>query len=237
MGAQASRRRLFSFSLVLSLICFPLRLMRADSGSSVRSVLWSQGESLALAPQPASSLTLFSVFDIEQKTAVAVAHCKSGKGCIKLNGKSMETIRRIQHIYCQLYLIWTESLSLSSRRLSPWTSHYRCAPLGQYRHLFSRAGSPLELVQPDILRLKAFEPVMLIGRHKLKNLDIRIRVKGGGHVSQIYGKEPQYLKSLACSPALPCSHSPSTFQGHPRILPKIHRRAVQAGHQGHSHSV
>ena len=50
-----------------------------------------------------------------------------------------------------------------------------------------RAGSPLELVQPDILRFKAFEPVLLLGRNRIKNLDIRIRVKGGGHVAQIYG--------------------------------------------------
>lgn len=42
-------------------------------------------------------------------------------------------------------------------------------------------------MQPDILRFKAFEPVLLLGRNRLKNLDIRIRVKGGGQVSQIYG--------------------------------------------------
>ena len=46
----------------------------------------------------------------------------------------------------------------------------------------------MELVQPDILRFKAFEPVLLLGRNRLKNLDIRLRVKGGGHVSQIYGR-------------------------------------------------
>ena len=48
-------------------------------------------------------------------------------------------------------------------------------------------GAPLELIKPEILRFKAFEPVMLIGRARLRNLDIRIRVKGGGRVSQIYG--------------------------------------------------
>lgn len=35
--------------------------------------------------------------------------------------------------------------------------------------------------------MKVFEPIVIIGRQKLKGLDIRIRVKGGGHVSQIYG--------------------------------------------------
>jgi small subunit ribosomal protein S16e len=50
-----------------------------------------------------------------------------------------------------------------------------------------RAGQPLELVKPEILRHKVFEPVLVMGRAKVKNLDIRLRVKGGGHVSQIYG--------------------------------------------------
>jgi small subunit ribosomal protein S16e len=42
-------------------------------------------------------------------------------------------------------------------------------------------------VRPEILAHKAFEPVLIIGRQHLKNLDIRLRVKGGGQVSQIYG--------------------------------------------------
>jgi hypothetical protein len=56
-------------------------------------------------------------------------------------------------------------------------------------------GSPLELVQPDIMRFKAFEPVLLLGRNRLKNLDIRIRVRGGGNVSQIYGEQAYSLCS------------------------------------------
>lgn len=90
---------------------------------------------------------------------------------------------------------------------------------------YSVAGSPLELVQPDILRLKAFEPVLLVGRHKLKNLDIRIRVKGGGHVSQIYGEMPvnTWLVEMPMLTCPLCSHSSSYLQGHPCLLPKIHR--------------
>lgn len=49
-------------------------------------------------------------------------------------------------------------------------------------------GVPLELVQPEILRLKVFEPILILGKEKFANLDIRVRVKGGGHTSQIYGK-------------------------------------------------
>ncbi|KAF5842553.1 component of cytosolic 80S ribosome and 40S small subunit [Dunaliella salina] len=77
-----------------------------------------------------------------KKTAVAVAHCKTGSGLIKLNG------------------------------------------------------SPLELVKPEILAHKAFEPVLIIGRQRLKNLDIRLRVRGGGHVSQIYAIRQSIAKAV-----------------------------------------
>lgn len=31
------------------------------------------------------------------------------------------------------------------------------------------------------------EPILLLGKEKFAGVDIRVRVKGGGHVSQIYG--------------------------------------------------
>lgn len=71
-----------------------------------------------------------------QKTAVAVAVTKKGRGLIKLNG------------------------------------------------------TPIELVRPEILRYKVFEPVLLLGRAKFANIDIRVRVKGGGYTAQIYGIVP-----------------------------------------------
>jgi hypothetical protein len=60
------------------------------------------------------------------------------------------------------------------------------------------AGSPLELIQPETLRFKVFEPLLLIGKARIGMLDIRIRVKGGGHVSQMYG-EAGRLGTAACS--------------------------------------
>merc|ERR1712094_94812 len=47
-------------------------------------------------------------------------------------------------------------------------------------------GVPIELVQPETLRFKVWEPVLLLGANRYREVDIRIRVKGGGHVSQIY---------------------------------------------------
>ena len=42
-------------------------------------------------------------------------------------------------------------------------------------------------VEPEILRYKVFEPILLLGHDRFANVDIRIRVKGGGYTSQIYG--------------------------------------------------
>ena len=55
------------------------------------------------------------------------------------------------------------------------------------------AGSPLDLVQPDTMRFKVQEPVLLLGQQRFQSVDIRVRVKGGGHVSQVYGKRPSCL--------------------------------------------
>merc|ERR1711900_114489 len=77
----------------------------------------------------------------KKKTATAVAHCKAGKGLVKVNGK------------------------------------------------------PLNLVQPEILRFKVYEP-LLIGLEKFANVDIRVRVTGGGHTSQVYAIRQAISKSI-----------------------------------------
>ncbi|XP_060211133.1 small ribosomal subunit protein uS9-like [Lycium barbarum] len=57
-------------------------------------------------------------------------------------------------------------------------------------------GVPIELVQPEILRYKAVEPILLLGRHRYAAVDMRIRVKGGGHTSQIYAIRESIAKAL-----------------------------------------
>ncbi|KAK9470776.1 40S ribosomal protein uS9 [Dipodascopsis tothii] len=47
-------------------------------------------------------------------------------------------------------------------------------------------GSPITLVEPEILRFKVYEPILIVGLDKFANIDIRVRVTGGGHVSQVY---------------------------------------------------
>ena len=64
----------------------------------------------------------------KKKTATAVAHCKQGKGLIKVNGK------------------------------------------------------PLSLVEPQVLRLKVYEPVLILGLDKFGTLDRKIQNSEVGHV-------------------------------------------------------
>ena len=63
-------------------------------------------------------------------------------------------------------------------------------------------GCPLDLVQPEILRTKVHEPFMAIklGENPLpfdfNNLDIRVRVKGGGYSAQIYAIRQAIAKGI-----------------------------------------
>ena len=47
-------------------------------------------------------------------------------------------------------------------------------------------GSPIELLEPQSLRVKVLEPILLLGLKRFQHLDIRVRVRGGGYVAQIY---------------------------------------------------
>ena len=78
----------------------------------------------------------------KKKTSTAVAHCRTGKGLIKING------------------------------------------------------SPIELVQPEILRTKIYEPILVIGLDKFAGVDIRCTVRGGGHVSQVYALRQAIAKAI-----------------------------------------
>ncbi|KAF7145931.1 hypothetical protein RHSIM_Rhsim04G0204500 [Rhododendron simsii] len=64
------------------------------------------------------------------------------------------------------------------------------------RGLIKINGCPIELIEPEILRYKAYEPILLLGRSRFSGVDMRIRVKGGGHTSQIYAIRQSIAKAL-----------------------------------------
>merc|ERR1712224_266395 len=57
-------------------------------------------------------------------------------------------------------------------------------------------GCPLSAVKPDIMRLKVYEPLLLLGKDKWAKLDIRIRVKGGGYTGQVYAIHQAIAKGI-----------------------------------------
>jgi len=57
-------------------------------------------------------------------------------------------------------------------------------------------GRPLALVEPKALQFKLQEPILLLGKDRFADIDIRIRVKGGGHTSQVYAIRQALSKSL-----------------------------------------
>jgi small subunit ribosomal protein S16e len=55
---------------------------------------------------------------------------------------------------------------------------------------------PLDLVEPQVLKFKLLEPILLIGQDKFLDVDIKVRVKGGGRVAQIYAIRQAISRAL-----------------------------------------
>ncbi|XP_062031797.1 small ribosomal subunit protein uS9 isoform X1 [Lepus europaeus] len=61
-------------------------------------------------------------------------------------------------------------------------------------------GRPLEMIEPRTLQYKLLEPVLLLGKERFAGVDIRVRVKGGGHVAQIYGESRNWAPGCEVAP-------------------------------------
>ncbi|KAK1254155.1 hypothetical protein MKX08_008150 [Trichoderma sp. CBMAI-0020] len=110
----------------------------------------------------------------KKKTATAVAHCKAGRGLVKVNGRPLS-------------LVQPEILRFKPLQFA----------LGQIRmpegFNFVRE-KKLEMATDFVL--KVYEPLLVVGLDKFANVDIRVRVTGGGHTSQIYAIRQAIAKSL-----------------------------------------
>ncbi|CAN8026557.1 unnamed protein product [Ixodes persulcatus] len=92
-------------------------------------------------------------------------------------------------------------------------------------------GRPLENIEPLTLRYKLLEPILLLGKERFAGVDIRIRVKGGGNVAQIYAIRQAISKALVayyqkCKCPLPWLSS-TGFPGS-RELPRESPRVIRA---------
>ncbi len=55
---------------------------------------------------------------------------------------------------------------------------------------------PIQNIEPKTLRVKIFEPILILGVDKFKDLKIRVRVTGGGPVAQLYAARTAIAKGI-----------------------------------------
>ena len=55
---------------------------------------------------------------------------------------------------------------------------------------------PIQNVEPKPLRIKIFEPILILGVDQFKNLRIKVRVSGGGAVAQLYAARMAIAKGI-----------------------------------------
>lgn len=67
---------------------------------------------------------------------------------------------------------------------------------GNGKGLMKLNGSPLDLLEPEGLRVKVFEPLLILGQEHFADVDIRLRVSGGGYTSQIYAIRQAIAKGI-----------------------------------------
>eukprot|EP00580_Thalassiosira_gravida_P009398 CAMPEP_0201652366 /NCGR_PEP_ID=MMETSP0493-20130528/44439_1 /ASSEMBLY_ACC=CAM_ASM_000838 /TAXON_ID=420259 /ORGANISM="Thalassiosira gravida, Strain GMp14c1" /LENGTH=221 /DNA_ID=CAMNT_0048128879 /DNA_START=1118 /DNA_END=1785 /DNA_ORIENTATION=+ len=120
------------------------------------------------------TLLLRNYYPHRKKTATACAFAKQGRGLIKAGSAEAQSVQ-----------VFGKKKTATA-----------CAFAKQGRGLIKVNGQPIENIEPECLRLKAFEPVLILGQDKFANLDIRIRVKGGGYTAQIYAIRSAIAKSI-----------------------------------------
>lgn len=57
-------------------------------------------------------------------------------------------------------------------------------------------GKSLGIMEPASLRMKVFEPIFLLGQERFQNLNIRVRVRGGGSLSQCLAVRQSIAKAV-----------------------------------------
>eukprot|EP00828_Plagiopyla_frontata_P028268 TRINITY_DN365_c0_g1_i9.p1 TRINITY_DN365_c0_g1~~TRINITY_DN365_c0_g1_i9.p1 ORF type:complete len:178 (+),score=17.85 TRINITY_DN365_c0_g1_i9:174-707(+) len=57
-------------------------------------------------------------------------------------------------------------------------------------------GKPIDIIEPEGLRIKVCEPLLIVGAEKFKNLAIRVKVRGGGYVAQLYAIRQAICRGL-----------------------------------------
>ena len=85
-----------------------------------------------------------------------------------------------------------KSVQVFGRKKTATAIAYCCEGSG----LIKLNGAPVDQISSQTLKSKILEPLLLIGEESWKNIDIKLRVNGGGHVSQIYAIRQAIAKAI-----------------------------------------
>jgi small subunit ribosomal protein S16e len=55
---------------------------------------------------------------------------------------------------------------------------------------------PIQNIEPKTLRIKIFEPILLLGVDHFSGLKIKVRVQGGGQIAQLYAARQAISKGI-----------------------------------------
>lgn len=55
---------------------------------------------------------------------------------------------------------------------------------------------PIQNIEPKTLRIKIFEPILLLGVEHYADLKIKVRVQGGGPIAQLYAARQAIAKAI-----------------------------------------
>jgi len=55
---------------------------------------------------------------------------------------------------------------------------------------------PIQNIEPKTLRIKIFEPILLLGVEHFSGLKIKVRVQGGGQIAQLYAARQAISKGI-----------------------------------------
>ena len=85
-----------------------------------------------------------------------------------------------------------KSVQVFGRKKTATAVAYCCEGQG----LVKLNGAPVNQIASQTLRAKILEPLTLIGEEAWGNLNINVRVNGGGHVAQVYAIRQAISKAI-----------------------------------------
>merc|ERR1719454_62177 len=57
-------------------------------------------------------------------------------------------------------------------------------------------GKPIQLIEPESMRMKVYEPIFIVGADRFQDLSIRVRVKGSGSMAQVMAVRMAIAKGI-----------------------------------------